>query len=351
MVTANLMAGSEVTRRIETTYRRETLPIRDFLDRDDVFEVSVNPDGAVWVDAAGMGYFDTGRTLAPESVRDLVFTLADYAGETVTMGGAEQPFLACRTPEGHRFQAELPPIAEFPFFSIRCHRSRPFSLDEFLGPDDDPQIIAHLRRAIDLRRNLLVVGQTGSGKTSFASALCAEMASRTPEDRVVVVEDTAELRVVSPNRFSLRTARGRSVEGKTVGGITMSELLRHCLRLNPARILVGELRGREALDLIKAWNTGHEGGITTVHANSALDGISRLEMLMQEAEEMRGAADLARRNILRSVHEIVFLKRSDSVQGSVRRSVRKIAEYLSVHRRGEEYELHDQIGREVFQTI
>lgn len=341
MVTANLLAGSEVSRRIETTYRRETLPIRDFLERDDVFEVSVNPDGAVWVDAAGTGYVDTGRTMAPDSVRDLIFTLADYAGETVTMGGAEQPYLACSTPEGHRFQAELPPIAEFPFFSVRCFRSKTFSLDEFLGPQDDPRLLAHLRRAIELRRNLLIVGSTGSGKTSFASALCAEVASLTPEDRVVVLEDTRELRVASTNRFALRTVRGRRVNGETVGGVSMSELIRHCLRLNPARILVGELRGMEALDLIKAWNTGHEGGITTVHANSAMDGIGRLEMLVQEAVEMQGTADLARKNILRAVHEIVFLKRTDTG--------RRITEYLSVHPRGKAYGLCDVSGREVFQ--
>jgi type IV secretion system protein VirB11 len=174
---------------------------------------------------------------------------------------------------GERFEGLLPPVATAPCFAIRKAAVAVFTLKDYAaaGVMTDRQA-AQLRTAVESRRNILVAGGTSTGKTTLANALLAEVAKTS--DRVVLIEDTRELQCLTPNLVALRTKDGVA---------TLSDLVRSALRLRPDRIPIGEVRGAEALDLIKAWGTGHPGGIGTIHAGSAIGALRRLEQLIQEA--------------------------------------------------------------------
>jgi type IV secretion system protein VirB11 len=172
-----------------------------------------------------------------------------------------------------RFEGLLPPIAAAPCFSIRKPAGVTFTLSGYI----DKAIMTSgqaqaLRQAIAARQNILIAGGTSSGKTTLANALLAEIA--TLDERVIILEDTRELRCDAEDCVALKTKPGVA---------TLADLVRSTLRLRPDRIIIGEVRGAEALDMLKAWNTGHPGGIATIHANSASAALSRLEQLLQEA--------------------------------------------------------------------
>jgi type IV secretion system protein VirB11 len=193
---------------------------------------------------------------------------------------------------GERFEGLLPPVATGPCFSIRKPAGRVYTLADYVS---DGIMSAEAARtlagaAVD-RRNVLVAGGTSSGKTTLANALLAEIAAF--DERVILIEDTRELQCSAPDTVALRTRPG------VVG---MADLVRSTLRLRPDRIIVGEVRGAEALDMLKAWNTGHPGGIATVHANSAPAAMHRLEQLIQEA-----VVTVPRRLIAEAIDVVVFI--------------------------------------------
>jgi type IV secretion system protein TrbB len=194
----------------------------------------------------------------------------------------------------------LPPVATGPCFSIRKPASRIYTLADYVA---DGIMAAEAARLLSLavvdRRNILVAGGTSSGKTTLANALLAELAPR--DERVLIIQDTRELQCAAPDTVALRTRPGV---------VAMSDLVRSTLRLRPDRIIVGEVRGGEALDMLKAWNTGHPGGIATVHAKSAASALYRLEQLIQEA-----VATVPRRLIAEAIDLIVFI----SGRGTARR--------------------------------
>jgi type IV secretion system protein VirB11 len=193
---------------------------------------------------------------------------------------------------GERFEGLLPPVSVAPCFSIRKPAKRVYTLDDYVN--DRIMLPAQadaLRQAVSDRKNVLVAGGTSSGKTTLANALLAEVA--TLNERVIIIEDTRELQCAAPDCVALRT--------KT-GVVTMSDLVRSTLRLRPDRIIVGEVRGAEALDMLKAWNTGHPGGIATVHANSAVSALYRLEQLVQEV-----VVTVPRRLIAEAIDLVVFI--------------------------------------------
>jgi type IV secretion system protein VirB11 len=174
---------------------------------------------------------------------------------------------------GERFEGLLPPVVAAPAFAIRKPAVAVFTLDDYsiagvmrFGQADI------LRKAVADRKNILVAGGTSTGKTTLANALLAEIARTS--DRVVLIEDTRELQCRAPNLVALRTKDGVA---------SLADLVRSSLRLRPDRIPIGEVRGAEALDLLKAWGTGHPGGIATIHAGTALGALRRLEQLVQEA--------------------------------------------------------------------
>src|SRR5205814_782048 len=174
---------------------------------------------------------------------------------------------------GERFDGLLPPVVAAPAFAIRKPAVAVFTLDDYVnaGVMTSDQADA-LRRAVTGRRNILIAGGTSTGKTTLTNALLAEVAKTS--DRVILIEDTRELQCKSPNLVALRTKDSVA---------SLSDLVRSSLRLRPDRIPIGEVRGAEALDLLKAWGTGHPGGIGTIHAGSAIGALRRLEQLIQEA--------------------------------------------------------------------
>jgi type IV secretion system protein VirB11 len=197
---------------------------------------------------------------------------------------------------GQRFQGQLPPITAAPVFCIRKRAEMVFTLDDYMRQGIMTASQADcLRHAIEQRHNILIAGGTGSGKTTLANALLAEPAFA--QDRLVLIEDTRELQCSSPDRVELLTK-------PTDPPVTMEELVRCALRLRPDRIVVGEVRGGEALALLKAWNTGHPGGLATLHANSAEDALARLEDLIGEVSR-----HVPRRAIARTIQLIAFIKR------------------------------------------
>ncbi|MCE2972942.1 MAG: P-type conjugative transfer ATPase TrbB [Sediminibacterium sp.] len=241
------------------------------LEDPGVVEVMLNPDGRIWVDRLSQGLADTGERLSAADGERIVRLVAHHVGAEVH---ARNPRVSAELPEtGERFEGLLPPVVAAPAFAIRKPAVAVFTLGDYVtaGIMTDRQAEV-LRGAVTARANILVAGGTSTGKTTLTNALLAEVAKTA--DRVVIIEDTRELQCAAPNLVALRTKDGVA---------TLSDLVRSSLRLRPDRIPVGEVRGAEALDLLKAWGTGHPGGVGTIHAGSAIGALHRLEQLIQEA--------------------------------------------------------------------
>jgi type IV secretion system protein TrbB len=245
--------------------------IAAWLEDAGIVEVMLNPDGRLWVDRLAGGLADTGTRLAAADGERIVRLVAHHVGAEVHPAS---PRVSAELPEtGERFEGLLPPVVTAPTFAIRKPSVAVFTLDDYAaaGIMTATQTEA-LRNAVRERQNILVAGGTSTGKTTLTNALLAEVAKT--GDRVVLIEDTRELQCKSPNLVALRTKDGVA---------SLSDLVRSSLRLRPDRIPIGEVRGAEALDLLKAWGTGHPGGIGTIHAGTALGALRRLEQLIQEA--------------------------------------------------------------------
>jgi type IV secretion system protein VirB11 len=245
--------------------------IAAFLEDPAVVEVMLNPDGRLWVDRLSDGLSDTGATLLPADGERIIRLVAHHVGTEVHPGA---PRVSAELPgTGERFEGLLPPVVAAAAFSIRKPAVAVYTLDDYAraGIMTTAQALI-LRQAVADRRNILVAGGTSTGKTTLTNALLAEVAKTS--DRVVLIEDTRELQCQARNLVALRTKDGV---------VTLSDLVRSSLRLRPDRIPIGEVRGAEALDLLKAWGTGHPGGIGTIHAGTALGALRRLEQLIQEA--------------------------------------------------------------------
>lgn len=260
---------SSRTRRMLRTALGPLLLAR--LEDPGVAEVMLNPDGRVWIDRFDVGLVDAGLTLSAADGERILRLIAHHVGAEMH---AERPRLAAELPvTGERFEGLLPPLVAAPTFSLRKPASLVFTLADYVGAGImSAGEAAMLAQAVRARANILVVGPTSSGKTTLVNALLAEVA-RTG-DRVITIEDVRELQCAAPNLVALRTREGVA---------TLGELVRSSLRLRPDRIIIGEVRGAEALDLIKAWGTGHPGGVGTLHAGSSLGALLRLEQLIQEA--------------------------------------------------------------------
>jgi type IV secretion system protein VirB11 len=259
-----------------------------------VVEIMVNPDGALWLDRLGEGRRDTGIRIEAVQVERIIRLVAAHARSEVH---GERPIISAELPPhgksaGERFEGILPPVSLAPCFSIRKPAARVYTLTDYVRDGIMPAATARqLAQAVVDRQNILVVGGTSSGKTTLANALLAEMAHL--GERVILIEDTRELQCAAPDVVALRTR---------AGSVTIADLVRSTLRLRPDRIIVGEVRGAEALDMLKAWNTGHPGGIATVHANSAASALYRIEQLVQEA-----VVSVPRPLIAEAIDIIVFI--------------------------------------------
>jgi type IV secretion system protein VirB11 len=271
-----------------------------------VVEVMLNPDGRLWIDRLAGGLEDTGSWIDPASAERIVRLVAHHVGLEIH---SQSPRLSAELPEsGERFEGLMPPVVTAPCFAIRKPAVAVFTLDDYVRAETMSRQQADvLRASVQDRKNILVAGGTSTGKTTLVNALLAEVALS--GNRVILIEDTRELQCAAPNLVALRTKDGTA---------TLSDLVRSALRLRPDRIPIGEVRGAEALDLLKAWGTGHPGGIGTLHAGSALGALRRLEQLIQEAvvtvprpliaETIEIIAVLTGRGAVRKLSELAAVK-------------------------------------------
>lgn len=261
-------ASSRGARMLRTALGPE---IAAWLEDASVIEVMLNPDGRLWIDRLGAGIADTGSGMSVADGERIIRLVAHHVGSEVH---AKAPRVSAELPDtGERFEGLLPPVVAAPSFAIRKPAVAVFTLADYVAAEIMSAWQADaLIGAVAARRNILVAGGTSTGKTTLTNALLVEVAKT--DDRVVLIEDTRELQCAAPNLVSLRTKDGVA---------TLSDLVRSALRLRPDRIPIGEVRGAEALDLLKAWGTGHPGGVGTIHAGSALGTLRRMEQLIQES--------------------------------------------------------------------
>ena len=292
--------------------------IMQYMHDDNVTEVMVNPDGRLWLDTFDKGVVPTVVVMEPEDTKRIIYMVADISGQVIDL--KVDPSLQANIPASRlfsncRFQAELPPIVNAPSFNIRKHSKIVITLDDYVRQgamtEMQRQVILD---AIHGKKNIIAAGGTGSGKTTLLNAILAEIS--TLGDRIVTIEDTKELKCTAENYVAL----------STTDTVDMDNLLRKTLRLSPNRIVVGEVRGKEALTLVDAWSTGHRGGCSTVHSDSAYDTLFRLEDLVSRVSVSSQQAGIAR-----AIDVIVYIER--------RAVSRTIAEVLSID--GWDRERHD----------
>jgi len=297
MTTSNDLAAPRRTPREEKTIRlREVLqrqlggaqgPLLQALNNPDITDIQRNQDGRLWLHSHARGRVSLAYAMSDADAESFLKTVA---GMLNLEFGLHHPTLAAELPlDGNRIQGFCPPVAAAPAFAIRKRPQHIYTLEQYeergiLSPTQAEAV----RQGISGRRNFLISGGTGSGKTTLANALLAAIVAIAPEGtRFVLIEDLLELQCSAPNCLSLRTTQAK----------TLRDLLRDTLRSDPDRVIIGEVRGAEAYDLLKAWNTGHPGNIATLHANSARGALSRLDHLAQEAGVPSQAYEIAAANL------------------------------------------------------
>ncbi|UQZ91190.1 P-type conjugative transfer ATPase TrbB [Deltaproteobacteria bacterium Smac51] len=279
--------------------------VLEALDDPEVIEIMLNPDGRLWVEKFGQPMTMVSQVASSQA--DNAIRLIASAIDVVPT--RENPIIEGNLPlDGSRFEGLIPPVVAAPSFTIRKKASRIFTFDDYLAVGNLTQTGKQLlEEAVAAHRNILVVGGTGSGKTTFVNAVIEAVARMTPHDRLIIIEDTSELQSTSENRVELHST----------DFVDMQRLLKVTMRLRPDRILVGEVRDVAALALVKAWNTGHEGGLATVHANSAREGLTRIEQLIAE-----GNYQPIKEVLADAIHLVVFMKKLSGI--------RRVAEIVSV---------------------
>lgn len=299
------------------------------LENPSVIEIMLNSDGTLWIEELGKPIVQIG-SMQESKVKALLGTIASYLNTTIT---PSNPILECELPiDGSRFEGLLPPIVNKPTFTIRKKASQIFTLEEYyqqkvLSKEHYFQIKKAIYNAEDTgqsKKNILIVGGTGSGKTTLANAIIDGIVQQTPNDRVVIIEDTAEIQCAAKNSVILRTS----------DKVNMLTLLRATMRLRPDRILVGEVRGAEALDLIKSWNTGHSGGVATIHANSARAGLTRLELLITEATQAPMQTLIAQ-----AINTVIFISKTKDG-----RKIKEVIEIIGYDQTKKEYIIQENIN-------
>jgi pilus assembly protein CpaF len=248
-------------------------PLEDLLADDSVTEIMVNGHRQIYVERAGKIVRERNAFMDDNSVLAVIERIVSPIGRRID---ESQPYVDARLPDGSRVNAIIHPLSLVgPCLTIRKFSKIPFTDQDLIRFGTlTPQIAQFTRLAVMLRRNIVVSGGTGSGKTSLLNVLSSYIPAA---ERIVTIEDAAELRLNQEHIVRLE-ARPPNIEGK--GAITIRDLVRNALRMRPDRIVVGECRGGEALDMLQAMNTGHDGSLTTVHANSPRDVISRLETMV-----------------------------------------------------------------------
>jgi pilus assembly protein CpaF len=248
-------------------------PLEDLLEDETVTEIMVNGPGKVYVERAGKLYLTDKTFIDDNSVHSVIERIVSPIGRRID---ESQPYVDARLPDGSRVNAIIHPLSLVgPCITIRKFSKEPFSVNDLINFGTLTREIADfLRACVRLRKNIIVSGGTGSGKTTLLNVLSGFLPE---EERIITIEDAAELRLTQEHIVRLES-RPANIEGR--GAIAIRDLVRNALRMRPDRIVVGECRGSEALDMLQAMNTGHEGSLTTVHANTPRDALARLETMV-----------------------------------------------------------------------
>jgi Flp pilus assembly CpaF family ATPase len=324
-----MLAPVDQATRVAEKLRRELgQKILALMEDPRTEDIVLNPDGLLWVCRLAEGFVQVGQ-MSEEQAYSAVGTIASCRGTVINHDHA---ILETELPlNGARFEAVVPPVTRAPVFAIRLRPQKIFSLDDYksagiLTHKNDPlnggagskrsfvesvQGLDHseiIRRAACERMNILAVGRTGAGKTTLANGILHAVATVTPQDRVVTVEDTFELQCGVKNFVDLRA----------IGNASLDDCVRACLRLRPTRIIVGEVRGGEALKLLKSWATGHPGGVATIHGSDAVSGLIQLENLVAEATSAPKQTLIAE-----TIHLVIFIDLEAGLPAG--RKVREVA--------------------------
>lgn len=254
--------------RAKSKLERDAREILSALQDPETVEIMVNADGRIWQEKLGQKIQHIGNIQSAQ-IEAVIKTVAGFHGKEVNRFN---PMIEGEFPlDNSRFAGQLPPIVSSPTFAIRKKAIKIFTLEQYVETGVlSPRHGDVIKEAVRKHRNILVIGGTGSGKTTLINAIINEMVLSDPDERIFILEDTGEIQCAAQN----------FVQYHTTLDVDMTQLLKTTLRMRPDRILVGEVRGPEALDLLDAWNTGHEGGAATLHANDALSGLTRLESLI-----------------------------------------------------------------------
>lgn len=294
--------------------------VMSFLTAPDVVEISLNDDGRLWVQRSGQE-MEPGGMMSAGSARTVISLVADFLGQVATH---EKPIVEGELPlpGSPRFEGLIPPVVTAPSFSIRKHHGAVIPLAEYVAKGTMPEMVyGMIKDAIVKRLNILVVGGTGSGKTTLVNGIIAEISALRPKQRLVLLEDTRELKSESPNTLRLRSTLFTPIY----------TLAKAVMRLRPDRIIVGEVRDQCALDMLMAWNTGHPGGVCTTHCNEGIDdALMRLEELIM----MGGCARPMQSLIGRAVDLILHI---GLVRGE--RKLLKAVRVRGFDKRAQEYDL------------
>lgn len=302
------MQNEEGKQRLLERLERDFGPIcMAALNDPKVVEVMRNADGAIWLDVAGTGLVDTGYVMPAAAAGSILAVSASLAGTTLTK---ENPVLETTLElNGARLEGLIPPVTSSPTFAIRKKASRVFTLEEYAERGIlPPGAVEALKAAVRDKANILIVGSTGSGKTTLANALIHSIGDVTPDDRIVAIEMVAELQLPVKNHLVLQASET----------LSMDRCLKATMRLRPDRIIVGEVRGREAYTLLKAWNSGHPGGMATIHADNAQLGLHKLADYVFEAPEAHAFPEKRMgRSIASAVQVVLFITKADHPAGRV----------------------------------
>ena len=286
----------------ETSLRYLLAPILPFLqEQSDVTEIMINGADEIYVERRGQIEKTGARFADEESLLAAVTNIAQLSGRQVR---PEEPRFDARLPQGHRVHVVLPPLCRNGIsVTIRKHAKGSLSMEDLLIKESlSPEAAEYLAACIRRQRNLIVSGGTGTGKTTLLNALSALIP---PGERIIVIEDSAELQIQQQHVLSLET---RPPDRKGRGAVTIRDLLHSALRMRPDRIVIGECRGGEAFDLLQAMNTGHAGSMSTVHANTPREALKRLETLAL-LSGVEVPLRFLRAQVAAAIHVVVQLQR------------------------------------------
>ncbi len=302
------------------------------LKEEGVVEIMLNCDGKLWVEKHGEGMKCIGEMEAMQADA-IIRMVASLLGTTVTKENpkVEGPLPLDGLPEGTRFQGMAYSAVKNPSFAIRLPAAKIFTLDDYVSAGImTPEVRAFIATVILERKNLLIVGGTGSGKTTLANSILLELANLCPNDRLVIIQDMPELKCRHQNRQFLNSSEDSE---KT----SMQNNLQTTLRLRPDRIIVGEVRGPVALDLIMAWGTGHPGGLCTIHAANTYEAMGRLELLISLNKQGIQVTNILRSFISIAVNVIIVIQRDPD---SSVRSITEVAELVKFDSQSETYQFN-----------